>query len=42
MFRGPSRPGGMTTNDSLRSSWIPLAIVHGLGLFALVAAALSL
>jgi len=41
MFRAPSRPGGMTTT-SLRRSWIPLAVVHGLGLFTLVAAALSL
>ena len=32
----------MTRPTSLRQSWIGLAVVHGLGLFALVAAALSL
>ena len=32
----------MTRPPSLRQSWIALAVVHGLGLFALVAAALSL
>jgi len=32
----------MTRPTSLRRSWIGLAVVHGLGLFTLIAAALSL
>ena len=42
MFPRTSRPPVMTNDTGLRRSWIPLTVVHGLGLFALVAAALSL